>query len=114
MNIVNYIYEFEINTRDAKKYADFLWGVVDVLGTKPVGMNIQWYPEEGGLGGFGPTAFITFIESYVALDTWPENNYGHLSIVSCKGFNKEELEKYIKEFWGVEKITKTHKVFDRS
>ena len=113
MNTTHYSYEFKINTREIRIYVDFLMKIVEMLDTTPVGLDVRWYPVIDGIGGYGPTAFVTFIESYVAFDTWPEEDYGFLSIVSCKDFNKKKLEKLIRDFWGIKKI-KTYKVFNHS
>ena len=58
---------------------------------------IRTYPSLDGKGGIGITAFQPFVESFCALDTYPEQNRVVLLFYSCRHFDTEALISVFKE-----------------
>jgi len=100
MNVQHNVYEIKGvlgNSGDAMR---FLLLVTDRLGLTPVGFNAYLFPTVGDRGGTGITAQVSFVESYATIDSWPEENYIHLNIVSCKEFDSKKVVDFLKESFG--------------
>ena len=78
-----------------------------------VSFNSNVFPTVDKKGGVGLTATVSFVESYATVDSWPEENYLHLNIVSCKKFDKVKLRKFLKLWFNVRTI-KEYEVFDKT
>ncbi len=53
---------------------------------------------------WGISGFVMLYESHISLHTWPSDGYLAMDIYSCKDFNDKEIIKYLKKYWGCEKI----------
>jgi S-adenosylmethionine decarboxylase len=63
-------------------------------------------PEDWGVSGF-----VLIAESHISIHTFPEKNFVSVDIFSCKTFQTEEAEAYLKDVFGMEKVECT--VVDR-
>lgn len=46
---------------------------------------------------YGVSVVVVIAESHLALHTWPELNYIHLDLVSCKKINKKDFKRVIQD-----------------
>ena len=63
-------------------------------------------PEDWGVSGF-----VLIAESHISIHTFPEKNFVSVDIFSCKSFDSEQAETYLKEAFAMEKVECT--VVDR-
>ena len=56
-------------------------------------------PEDWGLSGF-----VLIAESHISIHTFPEKNFVSVDIFSCKTFDLEFAEAYLKQVFGMEKV----------
>jgi S-adenosylmethionine decarboxylase len=56
-------------------------------------------PEDWGLSGF-----VLIAESHISIHTFPEKNFVSVDIFSCKTFDLEFAEAYLKQAFGMEKV----------
>ena len=56
-------------------------------------------PEDWGLSGF-----VLIAESHISIHTFPEKNFVSVDIFSCKGFDSEFAETYLKDAFEMEKV----------
>jgi len=113
MDIQQEVFEFDIGKQNIKKQLGFMLDLVEAIGLTPVGITTRIYPLKDGSGGNGVTATVEFVESYAVLDTWPELNYAHLNITSCKRFSVKKVKEQIKKHFKSKKIRHI-RVFKRS
>ena len=78
---------------------NFLDKIVDVLEmqkqTPPsVFVSPKEFPEKAGLSGWCP-----LIESHVAVHTITPKGYVSVDVYSCKKFNPEKIEQWVKDYW---------------
>ncbi|MCH7604903.1 S-adenosylmethionine decarboxylase [Patescibacteria group bacterium] len=102
MNVTHRVYEFDTEIRDIKVCVEFLLELTNTIKTTPVNFNASLYPTPDKKGGVGITAVVQFAESYAVLDSWPEKNYVHLNVVSCKHF--DSLISFIQNWFGISKV----------
>jgi S-adenosylmethionine decarboxylase len=63
-------------------------------------------PEDWGVSGF-----VLIAESHISIHTFPEKNFVSVDIFSCKAFDSEQAETYLKKAFAMEKVECT--VVDR-
>jgi S-adenosylmethionine decarboxylase len=56
-------------------------------------------PEDWGLSGF-----VLIAESHISIHTFPEKNFVSADIFSCKAFDLEFAESFLKQALGMEKV----------
>ena len=56
-------------------------------------------PEDWGLSGF-----VLIAESHISIHTFPEKNFVSVDIFSCKAFDLEFAEAYLRQAFGMEKV----------
>ena len=82
----------------ADDWKAFLAECAKAMGMTPIAEASIWeYPVEGK-GGSGMTAFQPIVESFIALDTWPDFSGAYLFIASCRKFDVAQLVKPIQRF----------------
>jgi S-adenosylmethionine/arginine decarboxylase-like enzyme len=101
---------------------NFLNCVMEILQMRPLGeptvhdveldikkLNQEIFADEGGISiqSIGICAYHTLSTSHIALHTWPLRDTMHLDIYSCRDFDKECVEGFIKEFFKCYKIKST-------
>ena len=101
--IVQFWTKVEITETLAKK---LLYSLTQKTGMTPMGDTvIRTYPAMDNRGGVGLTAFQPFVESFAALDTWPEQEgRAVLFFYSCKYFDNRELVSLLKESLAIKKM----------
>jgi len=109
MDITHRVYEFNTEIKDIKACVEFLFELTNTINTTPVNFNASLYPTPDGKGGVGITAAVHFVESYAVLDSWPEKNYVHLNVVSCKHF--DSLTSFIQNRFGISEV-KEHTILE--
>jgi S-adenosylmethionine decarboxylase len=56
-------------------------------------------PEDWGLSGF-----VLIAESHISIHTFPDKNYVSVDIFSCKAFDTDFAEDYLKRTFGMTKV----------
>lgn len=95
MNIIQTVYEIEGVISSVKDSMSLLFDLTEVVKLTPVAFYANIFPTVGGKGGEGITATINFVESYAVIDSWPEREYIHLNIVSCKMFDRKKVYTFL-------------------
>ena len=73
----------------------FLYGLANAIGMTLAGTpDVRRYPI-GGKGGNGLTVFQPIVDSFLALDTWPDHHGVHFTIHSCKEFDAARVLTFI-------------------
>ena len=83
--------------RQCRDFGNWLIDFLDVHEIGHTGFNIT-----GRISGAKPgvTLTITFLESHLALHTWPgENGFAYLEITSCKSFDDYAVGEQFKIFF---------------
>ena len=76
---------------------NLLFDLTKIIELTPVAFYANIFPTVNGKGGEGITATINFVESYATIDSWPEEEYIHLNIVSCKSFDNSRVLDFLRE-----------------
>lgn len=97
MNVIQVVYEIRGVIDSVRSSMELLFALTTVIELTPISFNAQILPTTDGKGGTGITAQIGFVESYATVDSWPENQYIHLNIVSCKLFDKKKVFDFLKD-----------------
>ncbi|MBU0646946.1 adenosylmethionine decarboxylase [Patescibacteria group bacterium] len=58
----------------------------------------EHYPD------WGLSGFVMLYESHISFHTWPKEGYVAMDLYSCKDFDDESINKYLKEFWKAKKM----------
>ena len=58
----------------------------------------EHYPD------WGLSGFVMLYESHISFHTWPEEGYVAMDLYSCKDFDDESINKYLKNFWKAKKM----------
>lgn len=101
MNIQQTVFEFPAKIDYVAIVIEFLLGCADIMQVTPSTIHIDMFPSNGR-HPIGFTAAVSFQESYCILDTWPEEEYCHLNLVSCKAFDETEIQLLIRRKFGVD------------
>jgi S-adenosylmethionine/arginine decarboxylase-like enzyme len=73
--------------------------LVVAIGMRPVGAPASWhYPTEDGHGGFGTTMIQPIIQSFLAVDTWPDHGAAYLIVCSCRRFDVQQIKPLLKKW----------------
>ncbi len=80
-----------IGKMSIQRWKELLAAITDAIGMTKVYDPACWTYPVAGKGGVGNTICAPMTESFIALDTWPENNGAYLLIVSCKPFNPKNI-----------------------
>lgn len=90
--------EFNGELNDPIDAVGFLRTLAEAVGFRPVAYNVQMFPTADNRGGTGVTATVYFTESYATIDTWPQSDQIHLTLVTCKPFKEETVDGVIKDW----------------
>lgn len=114
MNIQQTVFEFPAKIGSVVVVTEFLLACADIMQVVPSTIHIDMFPSNGNYP-IGFTAAVSFQESYCILDTWPEEEYCHLNLVSCKPFDEAQIRVLVVNMFNVNlaKVTQFD-VFKRS
>ncbi len=101
MNIQQTVLEFPAAVNDLHVVLRFLEGCAGIMKVIPSTYHLDMFPSKG-VHPIGFTATVSFQESYCAIDTWPEEEYCHLNLVSCKRFGEAAIISLIHFMFGVD------------
>ena len=90
MNIQQTVLEFPVKASGVIAIVEFLLLCAKIMQVIPSTIHIDMFPSND-THPIGFTATISFLESYAAFDFWPEEEYCHLNLVSCKRFPEEDI-----------------------
>lgn len=94
MNIQQTVLEFPAGAYDESVVLNFLKRCARIMGVTPSTYHIDMFPQKG-VHPIGFTATVSFQESYVAFDLWPQEEYCHVNLVSCKSFDELQIQDLI-------------------
>lgn len=70
-----------------KEWIAFLHALVAKIGMKPAAeMTVTHYD-----GGIGEIYFQPIIESFIAIDVWPNHKAAYLHVASCRPFSAQDV-----------------------
>lgn len=113
MNVAMVVMEFQAKIDDRLGVCQFLLNAAKAMELSPVSLSVDFFPTADGRYPVGMTGIVRYLESYLILDVWPENEYAHISAVSCKPFSNERLVELIHQTWDAKNVD-IFDVFKRS
>ena len=88
-----------------QKLKEIIEELVDLLEMRKIS-DIITIKHETGDAEHGITAFVAIAESNITIHTYPEKGYIIIDIFSCKEFDIEKTESFLKKQFGIKKMEK--------
>ena len=98
MDIQQESFTFKAVVDNMHKALTLLLWIATAIKVEPTGFTCQLISAKDEKKQKGLTACLFFLQSYSVLDSWPENQYVHLTITSCKPFSRELIEGILQSY----------------